>query len=523
MRHVHFVVAIALVVLGGPASPALADPPANDARAAATALSPPGGVTGTTAGSTLEGEESVTVQGESVSGSVWYTFHTSQARRVVLRLAAAGNLDAGLEVYRRARSQLKQEQSQLTGENGRADIIFDSRGGATYLVRVAQRTNSVPGGFRLDVYLPRLFPSAPGARLPKAGVSGRVDGLDNAADAYSTILRAGITYRINLANLSSHRLVLSVFAPGTTSFQSDEPIRSGPSYVLITPGVGEGGRYSFVVSSSRVTSRQDYRLQVGRAGPDDQFPGRVLPNQRRVRGTLNARGLDAVDVYRFDIVHRSTVAITLSTASANDVGLQLRTAGGRRGRRLRHRRGGGAADVEARTLRPAGARPRCHPRPLHAAAGRADVHPPAHRRREHGPLGTPATLRLTLPPGESGPARVTIERHDPFGGWLFARRAADDDRRWQRDRSCSSRPSVAGARARSFSAPATPSPATIVARTRRANSQPPNGSWRSMVTRAGPDSPGDRVSRSVAGVPSWTVPPPLMRKRVNIRATRRSL
>ena len=81
-------------------------------------------------------------------------------------------------------------------------------------MRVAQRANSAPGGFRLDVYLPRLFPSAPGARLPKAGVAGRVDGLDNAADAYSAVLRAGITYRINLANLSSHRLVLSVFAPG---------------------------------------------------------------------------------------------------------------------------------------------------------------------------------------------------------------------------------------------------------------------------------------------------------------------
>ena len=276
-RGLHRVLAVALVVFGVAASPALADAPANDARAAATALSPPAGVTGTTAGSTLEVQEAATVNGASVTGSVWYTFRTSQARRVVLRLAAAGDLDAGVELYRRARSQLPLEQSQLTGENGRADIIFDSRAGATYLVRVAQRENSVPGGFRLDVYLPRLFPSAPGARLPKAGVAGRVDGLANAADAYSTVLRAGITYRINLANLSSHRLVLSVFGPGVSSFQSDEPIRSGRSYVLITPGVDEGGRYSFVVSASRVTSRQSYRLQVGRAGLDDQFPGKVLP------------------------------------------------------------------------------------------------------------------------------------------------------------------------------------------------------------------------------------------------------
>ena len=181
------------------------------------------------------------------------------------------------------------------------EFIFDSRAGATYFVRVAQRANSAPGGFRLDVYLPRLFPSAPGARLPAGGVAGRVDGLENAAGAYSAVLRPGVTYRVNLANLSSRRLVLSVFGPGTTSFQNDSPLRSGRSYVLLTPGVGEGGRYSFVVSASRVTSRQSYRLQLGRAQPDDQFPGTVLPNQRRVRASLNARALDAVDIYRFDI------------------------------------------------------------------------------------------------------------------------------------------------------------------------------------------------------------------------------
>jgi hypothetical protein len=418
------VLPLALVVLGVAASPARAEPPANDARAAAVALSPPGAVNGTTAGSTLEADEPRTIDGADVSGSVWYTFRTPQARRIVLRLAAAGELDAGIEVYRRARSQLPLEQSRLTGEEGRADIVFDSRAGATYLVRVAQRANSAPGGFRLDVYLPRLFPRAPGARLPKAGAAGRVDGLDNAADAYSAVLRAGVTYRINLANLSSHRLVLSVFAPGTTSFQTDTPIRSGGSYMLITPGVDEGGRYSFVVSASRVTSSQSYRLQLGRAGRDDQFPGKVLPNQRRVRGTLNARALDAVDVYRFDVVHRSTVAITLRTASENSIDLRLKTAGGRR------------VDSDVGSVGGASLRRTLPP-------GRYALQVRAHRairgaytllriartftRLSIGGGGTvapgmPVTLALKLRPGESGAARVTIERFDPFAGWLFVRR-----------------------------------------------------------------------------------------------------
>ena len=196
-------------------------------------------MSGTTAESTLEAAEDPAVSGSPVAGSVWYTFRTSQARRVVLRFVAGGELDAGVQVYRRARSQLPLEQSQLSGEDGRVEFIFDSRAGTTYFVRVAQRANSAPGGFRLDIYLPRLFPSAPGARLP-ARVAGRVDGLENAADAYSAVLRPGVTYRVNLANLSSRRLVLSVFGPGTTSFQNDSPLRSGRSYVLLTPGNRRG-------------------------------------------------------------------------------------------------------------------------------------------------------------------------------------------------------------------------------------------------------------------------------------------
>ena len=415
---------VALVLFGLAAAPALAEPPANDSGAAATPLTLPGGANGTTAGSTLEAGETPTVNGAAVTGSVWYTFQTPQARRVVLRLAAGGNLDAGLEVYRRARSQLPLEHSQLTGEDGRADIIFDSRAGATYLVRIAQRANSVPGAFRLDVYLPQLYPPAPGTQLPRAGVAGRVDGLANAADAYSAVLRTGVTYRINLANLSSHRLLLSVFAPGTTSFQSAAPIRSGHNYLLFTPGVGEGGRYSFVVSASRVTSSQSYRLQVGHAGPDDRFPGDELPNQQRVHGTLNARVLDTVDVFHFDIVHRSTVEITLATGSDSSIDLVLRTAGGRH--IVSDTGSVGGASVR-RTLQPG--RYALQVRAGHAAHGRYTLFRNARTfTRLHigggGTVapGTPVTLRLTLQPHESGPARVTIERFDPFAGWMFAHR-----------------------------------------------------------------------------------------------------
>ena len=67
----HRALSLALVMLGVAASPSLAAPPANDARAAASSLSPPGGVSGTTTESTLEEGEAPTVNGAAVSGSVF--------------------------------------------------------------------------------------------------------------------------------------------------------------------------------------------------------------------------------------------------------------------------------------------------------------------------------------------------------------------------------------------------------------------------------------------------------------------
>ena len=215
-----------------------------------------------------------------------------------------------------------------------------------------------------------------------------------------------------------------MYGPGTTSFQSDSPIRSGRGYMLITPGVEESGRYSFVVSASRVTSRQSYRLQLGRAKLDDQFPGKLLPNRKRVRGTLDARALDAVDVYRFDVINRSTVAIDLTTGANNGIDLQLRTASGRR---VDSDTGSvGGASVR-RTLQPG--RYALQVRARRGARGSYRLLRVARTftRLSIGgggtfALGAPVTLHLSLQPGESGRARVTVERFDPFAGWLFAQR-----------------------------------------------------------------------------------------------------
>ena len=62
---------LALAMVGLAAAPALAAPPPNDARSAAASLSPPAGVSGTTAECTLEAGEDPSVSGSPVTGSVW--------------------------------------------------------------------------------------------------------------------------------------------------------------------------------------------------------------------------------------------------------------------------------------------------------------------------------------------------------------------------------------------------------------------------------------------------------------------
>jgi hypothetical protein len=203
-------------------------------------------------------------------------------------------------------------------------------------------------------------------------------------------------------------------------------MRTSRSYFLFTPAAGEGGRYSFLVSSTTTLGSQRYRLQVGPARTDDMWPGRVLPNFRGMRSAFDDDGMDVVDTYRFDIVDRSAVTLTVRTADRNAYTLRLLRAGGHRVSAVSSP--GGPAELK-RTLPPG--RYVVVVRARGRASG-AYVLRRAARTLTHltmsGPVsepvapGTPVTLHLQLDPGGSGPATVTIERFDPYTGWHFARR-----------------------------------------------------------------------------------------------------
>ena len=403
-------------------APALAAPPANDQRAAAQPLALPAGVSGTTRDSTLEPDEPGSCA--ELRGSVWYAIQPGAGRRIVARLAASGDLDAVVDVFQRTRSQLTPVECDVGNKRGQAEVSFrtPSKEPASYVIRVGQRANSVPGSFRLDVFTPQPPPRPPGPRLPAGGVTRTVNDTTNASDAFSTVMRAGTTYRIHRAQARGCTR-LELFAPGTSDFEDDSPVRTAGcgGYFLFTPAAGEGGRYSLVVNAQpRRRNDQRYHLQVSPAREDDTSPGLPLANYQRARGSLRGSGVDVVDLYRFSLATRSQLRLKLSGGFRVQL---LRDNGARLGSSddgvFERRVSTGRYFVAVRALKTASGRYVLQ-RAARAVTG-ASITIDGKKSAQAGP-GRAVRIAVHLKPAVAGPVRITIERFDPFAGWQFNRR-----------------------------------------------------------------------------------------------------
>jgi len=416
-----FAAALLLAGLALPA-PALAAPPANDQRAAAQPLALPAGVSGTTRDSTLEPDEPFSCA--ELRGSVWYSIQPAAGRRIVARLAASGDLDAVVDVFQRTRSQLTPVECDVGNSRGQAEVSFrtPSKEPASYVIRVGQRANSVPGSFRLDVFTPQPPPRPPGPQLPAGGVTRVVNDTTNASDAFSTVMRAGTTYRIHRAQARGCTR-LELFAPGTTDFEDDTPVRTAGcgGYFLFTPAAGEGGRYSLVVTAQqRRRNDQRYHLQVAPARADDTSPGLPLGNYQRARGSLRGSGVDVVDLYRFSLATRSLLRLKVSGGFRVQL---LRDNGARLGSSddgvFERRVSKGRYFVAVRALKTASGR-----YVLQRAARavtRASITIDGKTSAQSAP-GRAVRIAVHVKPGVAGPVRITIERFDPLAGWQFNRR-----------------------------------------------------------------------------------------------------
>ena len=419
-RAVAAAAALALAIPLAAASPASAAAPSNDSRAAAQPVGAlPVTVHGSTAEATLDTDEPFGCA--PLKNSVWYTFTPTKDRSVLLALDAAGDLDASVAVFTRERSQLTQVGCATTDRRGEATLDLDVTGDTEYLVQVGARAGSADDAFTLRMVVPDDPATAPGAKLPATGVAASVQRFANQDDAWYVDLVRGRTYRLNLVTIGEDCVNLKLFPGGTKSFGGSW-LRSVSCDVHTVFVAERTGRYPILVTAPR-SSRAvlKYRLRAGQARADDTAPGLRLPADRGVSGSLHGSELDALDLYRFGVAHRSDMRIRLATGRRFEV--VLMTAGGRVlaiGRhRVDARLGRGRYFVAVRSLDGANGAyvVRRHARAITTA--RTSVN--GSRSTTVGP-NRAVTLAVRVSPAVEGPATLVVERFDPIDGWLFGAR-----------------------------------------------------------------------------------------------------
>lgn len=406
------------------AAVALADPPANDQRANPQRIELGSRTSGTTAEATREDTDPGS-NCDPGGPNVWYEFVAPRDGRVIAAFQGEGDLDAIVDVYLRERSQLTFENCDASDRNGAAAVDFEVQRGESYLIAVNQRPNSEPGGFTLELGAAGPEAEPPGRSLPSRGATSTVQRVFQPSDAWSKRLREGTTYRINLSAFSGACMRLTIYAPDANDFESDDPVAGGRcGYAVFTPGPGEGGRYSFLVEpSSGSRGVQRYHIQAASAGRDDTTPGIFVRNHARVRGTLDATGVDVVDLYRFDVTRTSRTDLSLRSIGGDEMTIELLSESGRRLASgedeigLRTRRGRYFIVVRAGGGRTKGSYVLTRASKL-LTSTRLTVN-----GRRSATVSPGRSVRLTgaVRPSASGPLEIVVERFDPLEGWQFQR------------------------------------------------------------------------------------------------------
>jgi hypothetical protein len=430
--------AFALASPASAASTTAPAPPANDEVANAQPVGNlPATLSGTTVDASTTGEEP-NCDG-ATKNSVWYSLHASAStvQRIGVELAAAGNLEAAVGVYRVVRSQLQQVDCEATGEEGKASLTFKTQKNAVYDIRVAALSSSQLAGFTLNVFLPTPEVAPPGRPLPARGASGQVDRIQNVNAAYALTLHAGVSYMLDLNTKTRHGACVtgSLYPPGTSSFEDGSAVLSIAcgGYRLFTPGPGQGGRYSFELTPRGAhVGEQRFHVQVARAGADETAPGIALGNYGVAHAHLNGAGVQVLRLYRLDVTSHSKLTLRLHAPRSAEFSLMLV---GVNGNQIECACGGGGG---AQTLQHKLAAGRYYAAVLarDGTAGtfsleresrtitRTEVYF-ADARARHGRAsavaGHATPIHIHVLHGDSGLVTVELERFDPLFGWQFYR------------------------------------------------------------------------------------------------------
>jgi hypothetical protein len=412
-------------------APAATTPPApaNDDLANAQVIhSLPATISGTTVGATIEPSEAASSCNVSTTNSVWYSLRAGRAQRIAADLAAAGALDATIDVYHAVRSQLTPVSCEQTSSQGKASLSFRASKNGLYEIRVAALQSSQLAGFTLEVFLPTPAVGPPGRPLPAGGVAGQVDRIQNINAAYSFTLHAGVSYLINLANKTPHACVRGeLFAPGTSSFEEGSPLLhiGCGGYRLFTPGPGRGGRYSFQITPRLSRSGvQRFHLQVAPAGPAETAPGIGLGNYAHAHGYLDGSRVSVLRLYRLDVTSHSNLTLRLIAPSSADFNLQLRN---QNGDVIECQCGGSGSQTLQHQLQPGRYYAVVSVRDATAGSftlvreSRTITSTSLSFTTAHATAGQGLGIEVKVSPAASGPVTVIIERFDPVFGWQFYR------------------------------------------------------------------------------------------------------
>lgn len=384
-------------------------PPPNDGRAGAQALTLPGSVRGSTLGAT--GDETDPTRCGLEGGTVWYRLRAGRDGRTLLRLTAAGQLDAAIVVLERVRSRTAALTCDATDRRGTATVGFPVRRGATYLIAVGHVEAADPGTFRIEAFASEAAESRrAGKALLRGGARSTVHGLTDVNDVWRVSMQPGTTYRIGFTSdcatlvLRPRRLVSSMLAS----------IRCG-GYRTFTPGPDGGGEYVLEVLAGGEPQATSYRLLFAPAAPDDLGVGVELRNRAPIRSSIDPGRLDVRDLYHFDLDRRSDVRLGvtggLSFALLRDDGTRL-----------------GGYTTMRRALDPG----------RYVVAVTADFGEPAASyaltllvreitstalRLPTGPVppGSPILIRPEVANATGGAVEIQVDRFDPLTGWHFSR------------------------------------------------------------------------------------------------------
>jgi hypothetical protein len=425
-RRLSSLIALAAAVMLVLAATAAAAPaPPNDSRDHATTLgSLPASVTGTTAGATVDPIDPPSGCARA-GGSVWYQLTTGQSvpRNLAIEVHAHGELDAVVDVFVKERSQNERVTCDPTDKHGQAVFEFGLQPKMTYLIRVAQLSNSASGSFTLQAFVPPPPASAPGTPLAAHGASGSLIPVVHVSAAYSAHLTAGVSYIVNLVSPQSENCIgLAIYGPAAHSFGA-RPVtqQDCQGERLFTPQ--QSGLYSLLVRvNDRTAAHQPYHLQLAPATMAQTTPGLPLVNYATVHGRLDGNHVGVIRLYRFDVTARSDLELDL--LARQDFNMSLRTAGGKDlrcacngNRSITTITKPGRYYVEIDADNHAGRFTlRRRSRVITHTALRIDG-----TRFVERPPHVPVTVSVSVSAGADGPAEVVIDRLDPVFGWQFKR------------------------------------------------------------------------------------------------------